>query len=110
MSDGLHHYHLRKRHQIKTHPKASGHIVKLMDKFIFVVGAAAPIFTIPQIWKIYHSHEALGVSTITWGAYVVVNIFWIYYGAIHKEKAIIFTYALLLIVNSLVVLGSIIYR
>jgi uncharacterized protein with PQ loop repeat len=81
-----------------------------MDKFIFVVGAAAPVFTIPQVWKIWVHHQAGGVATVTWSAYVVVNIFWIIYGAIHKERAILFTYILLLIVNSLVAIGSIIYR
>jgi hypothetical protein len=38
------------------------------------------------------------------------DIVWIAYGIVHREKLIVFTYCLWVVMNGLVALGAIVYR
>ena len=105
-----HHLHLRKSvyNNLEPYPHPNPQ-KRFLDRLIFVVGALNPLFTLPQIYKIYSSHAAAGVSAVSWSAYFIFSIVWFIYGIVHKEKAIMFTYALWIIMNALVALGAIIY-
>lgn len=109
-TEGLHHYHTRKRihqkHEPYPHPDKWK---RFMDKAIYVIGVAGPIMTIPQLMKIWVEKDASGVSVISWSSYLVIAVFWLTYGIIHKEKPIIFTYFAWIIIEILVVIGVIIY-
>ena len=108
--EALHHYHRRKRihqkHEPYPHPDKWK---RLMDKFIYVVGVAGPILTLPQLIKIWVEKNAAGVSAISWAGFLVAAVFWLMYGILHKEKPIIFTYTLWIILDGLVVAGVLIY-
>lgn len=65
--------------------------------------------TFPQVWEIYTTHNASGVSVITWGAYTVLIIPWILYGVVHREKAIVINSVLWLFFNLLVLYGALVY-
>ena len=80
-----------------------------MDKLIYVVAIVGPIMTIPQVTKIWIDKNAAGVSIITWLAYAIASLFWVIYGIMHKEKPIILTSVLLLILDVFIVVGAIIY-
>ena len=94
-SVGTHHYHRRKRihqgHEEYPHPDA---IKRVMDKMIYFVGVAGPIMTLPQLFKIWVEKNAAGISVISWITYLVLGIFWLSYGIMHKEKPIIVNYIL----------------
>lgn len=80
-----------------------------IDKIIYIFGVAGPILTLPQVYKIWAYKTAGGVSAFSWGALAVSSVFWLVYGFIHKDKPIIFTYTLWVVINFLVMLGAIIY-
>lgn len=80
-----------------------------MDRAIYLIGIIGPVMTIPQVAEIWINKNASGVSAITWSSYVFVNIFWIIYGVMHKEKPIIITYLAWLFMNSLVATGALLY-
>jgi len=105
---GLHHFHRRKRiyqrHEPYPHPNKWK---RLMDKLIYVVGIIGPIMTLPQLIEVWF-YNSSGVSPITWFTYFLIDIFWLVYGFMHKEKPIIFIYMCWMIVNFLVALGAII--
>ena len=107
---GLHHFHRRKRiylnHEPYPHPDKWK---RLMDKLIYVVGIVGPLMTIPQVLKIWVDKNAGGISIISWLTYAVTSIFWIIYGIMHKERPIIFSSILLVIFNTLVVVGAMTY-
>lgn len=113
-SYGMHHLHKRKqKSQNKSkklakypHPNPK---IKFFEKYITVVATVGPLVTIPQIWKIYSTQNAMGVSFITFSLIAVVNISWLIYGLIHKEKPIIITNMLFLIANISICIGSILY-
>jgi len=110
MQTGLHHVH-RRKNKIKGYEKyPSGDKWKrLMDRFIYVVAVFGPVISLPQIWKIWILKEAVGVSAITWSGYLLIAIFWLIYGFMHKEKPIIFANVLWLFIHSTIVIGVVIY-
>ncbi len=109
-SKGLHHFHKRKRIHVKhekyPHPNK---LKNLMDRFIYVVVFIGPLFTIPQIYKIFVEQNATGVSVFTWGTYSLGSFFWLMYGVMHKEKPIIITNILWGIMNFSVMVGAVMY-
>lgn len=100
--------HFLKRKQGKISSK-QGPWVSLLDRMIFVVGALGPISASAQVYKIWGEKTAEGVSIVTWLANFLFSIVWLIYGIVHKEKLIIFTHALWMLINGLVALGAIIY-
>ncbi len=80
-----------------------------MDQLIYIIGIIGPIMTIPQVAEVWINKNASGVSPITWSSYVIVNVFWIVYGIMHKEKPIIMTSIAWFVMNSLVAIGAILY-
>lgn len=109
-TEGLHHYHVRKRihqkHEPYPHPNKWKNFV---DKAIFVIGAFGPIMTIPQLLEIWVGRNAAGVSIATWASYLFISSFWLTYGLIHREKPIIFVYILWIIMESMIVIGIFLY-
>jgi uncharacterized protein with PQ loop repeat len=104
MSLGLRHYHKQKQKQDKNKDWE-----KIIDPIVYLVGILGPIFTIPQIAKIYLGHTAAGVSAFSWISYSIFSVFWLIYGILHKEKLIIISYSLWILTNSAVAIGAIIY-
>ncbi|MBN2330617.1 MAG: hypothetical protein JXC85_02280 [Candidatus Aenigmarchaeota archaeon] len=106
MFKGLHHFHKRKRiyqyHEPYPHPNK---LKNAMDKLIYVVGIAGPVMAIPQLLKIWVEKNVSGVSGITWFAFLIIAIFWMMYGILHREKPIILTYAAWLIMDILIITG-----
>lgn len=92
----------------KLHKKTSKR-EKIIHKVLFFVALIWPILTLPQIWNIRKTQSAKGLSIYTRWAYVFVNLCWLIYGIINKEKVLIFNYFLRFVVNLAVYIGIIIY-
>ncbi|MFH1586011.1 MAG: SemiSWEET family transporter [archaeon] len=107
---GLHHYHVRKRihekHEPYPHPNKWK---RLMDKIIYPVAFAGPIMTLPQVYNIWIKKNASGVSIISWSSYLLFSMLWLTYGLMHKEKPIIYSSILWVILELLLVAGLLIY-
>ncbi len=82
---------------------------KIMDKLIYGIALIWPILTIPQVWMVWVDKNAAWLSLFTWTAYVVSPTLWLIYGIIHKERAIIFSNILWIIVDIAVLTGASIY-
>jgi uncharacterized protein with PQ loop repeat len=107
-SHGLHHFHKRKRVSKEKYPSSSKS-KRFMDRAIYGVGIFGPIMTIPQLMNIWVYKNAVGVSVISWTSYLFVAIFWLGYGIMHKEKPIIFTYCMWILLDLLIVVGVLLY-
>ena len=46
------------------------------------------LMTVPQVLTIWVSHQAAGVSVVSWGAYLLSAILWFWYGLQKKDKNI----------------------
>ncbi len=103
---------MRNKHEHKrSHKKETKtHYTVFLDKLTFVVGVIGPFTVLPQIYSIYHSHQANGVSLATWLLIFIVTFPWILYGLAHKDKSIIVSFTLWEVVNLSVVIGVLLYR
>lgn len=84
--------------------------IAFLDKLTFIVGVIGPFTVLPQIYSIFSTRSAEGVSLATWLLIFIVTFPWVLYGIAHKEKSIIVSFILWEIANFLVVLGVFLYR
>ena len=103
------HPHIRKRSRFLEPYPARTYGLRVLDMVVYTVGILGPLFTLPQIAKIYLYQDAAGVSLISWAAFTVFDIPWIVYGYVHRERPIVITYILWLIVNAIVCVGVLLY-
>lgn len=83
--------------------------MRVLDIIVYIVGILGPLATIPQVLQIYTTHDATGVSFLSWGTYALFDIPWIIYAIVHREPPLIVCYSLWLIFNSLVAIGVLLY-
>ena len=83
--------------------------VRFLDKTTFVAGVIGPFTVLPQIWSIFSTHSATGVSLSTWLLIFIVTLPWVFYGVAHKDKSIIASFILWEVANAAVVVGVLMY-
>lgn len=106
----VHHQNIRKRISIKHEPFPSHDKVKrAFDGVIYVAAFLAPIMHFPQLFKIWTSHNASGVSLISWASFSVFSLTWLIYGILHKEKPLIVMNSALMIIQALIAGGVVLY-
>ncbi len=110
MTDGVHHFHKRKRIHLKKekypHPNKWK---RMLDKIIYVVGVVGPLMTLPQLYNIWVLKNAAGVSVLSWGAYALIAVVWLIYGFAHNEKPIVVNSSLWILLEVMVVIGTLMY-
>ena len=52
------------------------------------MSAFSMLMTIPQVWTIWVSHQAAGVSVVSWSAYLLSALLWFVYGVRQRDKNI----------------------
>ena len=82
---------------------------KFIDKSIIYASVFGAIMDFTQAGKIWYFKEASGVSLISWAGYFVVASFWLNYGFIHKQKAVIIMGILTYVSNLFVIIGVLLY-
>ena len=101
------HHHRKKRHESGQHPNTP--TKRFIDKAIYPVALSGPIFTIPQVLKIFVGKDATGVSALSWFLFIPAAVFWVWYGIVHKETPIIVTNVAWIFVQVLIVIGTLMY-
>lgn len=81
-----------------------------IDRAMLMIGVLGPIATIPQVLTIYINQEVAGLSVFSWGFYVFSSFLTLIYGIVHGLRPLIVSGSLWLVMNSLVVMGCIIYN
>lgn len=110
MSVELHeHIHSHVLDQKKHDLVHSKKFTKLIDKMVMVVGIISPLTALPQIYQIVETGSAEGVSSWTWGLWIIIAIFWLLYGIAHKAKPIIINNALWIFFEIVILSLTIIY-
>lgn len=110
MTDVHHHLHKRKRVHKKLEVYPHPHSFKrFIDRLIYVVGVVAPLSAIPQVLKIWIEKNADSISLFTFSAHVCINIVWLIYATLHKEKPLLIMYSGWFVINCSIVVGTILY-
>lgn len=107
------HMHLRQRarraHSVHYAYPSSNRFIKRLDGLMYFVGIIGPLVSIPQLIEIYDKRSAEGISVLTWAGYTVMGLFWLAYGVVHREKPIIITQCLWLVMNGAILIGALLY-
>jgi uncharacterized protein with PQ loop repeat len=107
----LHHVSIRRRiyEKLEAYP-SNKKIARLVDEGGYIFGIAGPLFSIPQLYAIWSTQNADGVSLFSWSAFTLGALFWIFYGIMHKEKPIIISQILWFFLQLGIVIGIILYK
>lgn len=82
---------------------------QLIKRSVLIIAVIEPVMTLPQVLKIWIDKEAAGISSITWGFYIFAALIWLMYGIQIKDRPLIISSFLWIIMESLVVIGTLIY-
>lgn len=109
-TDKLRHSHIQKRTNQKHEPYPKyPKLNNFINRIIYPIGIIGPLMTIPQFVKIWVHQDASSVSVISWSAYLIIAVFWLLYGTIHKEWPIIVSNVLWILMNMAVLVGIFYY-
>jgi uncharacterized protein with PQ loop repeat len=67
------------------------------------------LMTIPQVLTIWFSHQAAGVSLLSWSAYLVSAVLWFWFGIQRHDKNICLPCVGWMVLDSAVIIGVVIY-
>ncbi|MBT7903098.1 hypothetical protein HN587_04475 [Candidatus Woesearchaeota archaeon] len=110
MQHTQHHIHKRKAvHKNNQKHFISDKKIKLLDGICTWVAVIMPLSALPQIHKIYFLKQTEGVSLLMWLLLFFLSIPLFIYGVVHKEKPILILNLLWLIMQSIVVIGLLIF-
>ena len=105
-------HHLRRRARVsrglEQFPARSA-FKRALDHVMYGVALLAPVALLPQIFQIYGTKSSGGVSLLTWSLLACVNLSWMAYGIIHKDKQIILANVLLILCDIAIISGLLIY-
>ncbi|HEX3082772.1 MAG TPA: hypothetical protein VHQ86_06015 [Candidatus Saccharimonadia bacterium] len=97
----------RHRHLAKRHPRRNTTVI---DWLMMVTAVVYPLSGMPQAVQIFLSHNATGVSLLSWAGFLIFDIVELAYGIAHKIKPLILTGFLWIAVDGAVVVGILVYH
>ncbi len=100
--------HLHTRSRREPYPARSMWL-RTLDATVYVAGVLGPLATFPQVYQIYSTHYAGGLSFTTWGMYALFDIPFIIYAFAHREPPLIICYLLWFAFNLMVTIGIVLY-
>ena len=83
---------------------------KPMKQLLGGISVFTLVMTLPQIYAIWASRQAAGVSLLSWGAYWLSAFVWFVYGVQKRDRNIYLPCVGWLLLDGAVVVGAIIYR
>jgi len=83
---------------------------KLMQRLLGSMSIFTLLMTVPQIYAIWASRQAAGVSLLSWTAYWLSAFVWFVYGVRKRDRNIYLPCVGWLLLDGAVVVGIIVYR
>jgi MtN3 and saliva related transmembrane protein len=86
-----------------------GKITVFLERLMIFVAVVGPFANLPQLLKIWIKKKTNGVSMVSWILFSILSLVWLIYGIVKKDKYIIITFGISLILQLLIVIGTVIY-
>lgn len=80
-----------------------------VDRAMMAAAVIHPLTALPQVAQIYATHNASGVSLLTWLGFMVLGAVFLTYALLHRIRPMIVTQVLWFIIDLLVVIGVLLY-
>ena len=61
---------------------------KMMRRLLGSLSIFTMLMTIPQVLTIWVGHQAAGVSLLSWSAYLISAVLWLWYGIMKRDRNI----------------------
>lgn len=68
------------------------------------------LMTVPQVWTIWVGHQAAGVSILSWAAYLLSAVLWLWYGLRKGDWNIYWPCIGWIGLDAAVIVGAFVYR
>lgn len=92
------------RKHVNTQPKETS-----FDTAVMLLGFVEPLFVLPQLYQIYNTQDASGLSLLTWSLYVLSSVVFMVWGFKRKLKPIYLPQSAWIIFEIMIVIGIIKY-
>jgi uncharacterized protein with PQ loop repeat len=83
---------------------------KVIHRLLGSLSIFTMLMTIPQVFTIWVSHRAAGVSVLSWTAYLVSAFVWLWYGLQKRDKNIYLPCIGWILLDGAVIVGVLFYR
>jgi uncharacterized protein with PQ loop repeat len=67
------------------------------------------LMTVPQVWTIWVGHQAAGVSMLSWSAYLVSALLWLWFGIRKRDRNIYLPCLGWIALDAAVIAGVVVY-
>jgi uncharacterized protein with PQ loop repeat len=74
-----------------------------------MMSAFTMTMTVPQVWTIWVGHQAAGVSIISWSAYLVSALLWLWFGIRRHDRNIYLPCLGWITLDGAVIVGAVVY-
>ncbi len=92
------------RKHIHNQPKETS-----FDTAVMLLGFVEPLFVLPQLYQIYNTQDASGLSLLTWSLYVLSSVVFMVWGFRRRLKPIYLPQAAWIVFEIMIVIGIIKY-
>ena len=92
-----------------TPPTGALHPPGLIKRLLGSLSIFTMVMTIPQVLTIWVSHRAAGISMVSWGAYLVSAVVWLWYGLQKRDRNIYLPCLGWILLDSAVIVGALVY-
>lgn len=100
------HLHRKKQNAIEALGQSK---TQFIDMLTYGAAVVEPVLVVPQIFRIFRDGHADGVSLATWIGFQIMTTIWLWYGIVHRQKAIIVSSCLFWVTQFGVILGGFLY-
>lgn len=99
-----------KLHDKHILPHHCNHKVKhTLDTTVAAIGLMASLMAVPQVVKVYTTHNITSLSLVTWVTAFIASLAWFVYGVFYKSKPLVISSSLNAAVNFMMVASFVIY-
>jgi uncharacterized protein with PQ loop repeat len=81
----------------------------VMSRLLGAMSVFTMLMTIPQVLTIWVGHQAAGVSVVSWSAYLLSAVLWLWYGLQKRDKNIYLPCVGWIGLDTAVIVGAVIY-
>ncbi|PCI74582.1 hypothetical protein COB28_00515 [Candidatus Dependentiae bacterium] len=82
---------------------------RIVNKAIYIAAIGGPLSTLPQSYAIWCTGDTSGVSLVTWILFTCSSSIWLVYGLVHKDKPVIVSGILWVVLYLIVIVGILVH-
>ncbi len=104
-------FHIHRTRHRKNHEGEVPHspLLYSIDALAYAVSLLSLFFTLDQVRLVWIEKNVDGVSLISWIFYTVSAFVWLWYGVLHKDRALVITNFLWVFFSLCIVLGIVLH-